>query len=277
MQVRLRTAASIAVLAMGTTIAVAPGVLSTATAAPAAPERTSVTAECAAARTALASARAGKAAAHHKVVKARKALHRAKQAHRPAAVRKAQKVLKKWRHRSAVRSHNVHVQAARVGYACSAPNSSARASGTGIKLDLLAIATGAAGKVLDQTQLTALLDALLPGASDQLSAGQVNALLSGFNAGAPSLDDLTILLGSVFSPEQLQALLDGSADPTVVLALTAHIIGELSGLSGVPVPGTLDASALQVIVDSVTGLFAGLLDSGTGGGDVFCTLLPLLC
>jgi hypothetical protein len=270
-------AASVAVLAMGTTIAVAPGVLSTASAAPAAPGRTSATAECAAARAALASARAGKASAHHKVVKARKALRKAKHAHRPATVRTAKKALKTWRHRYAVRSHNVHVQGARVGYACSAPNSAARASGAGIKLDLLAIATGAAGKVLDPTQLTALLDALLPGAADQLSAGQLNALLSGFNAGAPSLDDLTILLGSVFTPEQLQALLDGSADPTVVLALTEHIIGELSGLSGVPVPGTLDATALQAIVDSVTTLFAGLLDGGTGGGGVVCTLLPLLC
>jgi hypothetical protein len=270
-------AASVAVLAMGTTIAVAPGVLSTASAAPAAPDRTTATAECAAAQAALASARAGKATAHHKVVKARKALHKAKQAHRPATVRTAKKVLKKWRHRYAVRSRNVHVQGARVGYACSAPGSAARASGTGLELDLLAIATGAAGKVLDPTQLTALLDALLPGAFDQLSAGQLNALLSGFNAGAPSLDDLTILLGSVFTPDQLQALLGGSADPTVVLALTEHIIGELSGLSGVPVPGTLDATALQTIVDSVTGLFGGLLDGGTDGGGVFCTLLPLLC
>jgi hypothetical protein len=274
----LRTASSVAILAMGATLALAPAALSPAGAVPATAgaERTTVTAECAAAQAALSSARAGKARAHHKVVKARKALRKAKHTHRPALVHKAKRLLKKRRHRYAVRSHNVHVQAARVGYACSAPNSAARASGTGIELDLLAIATGAAGKVLDATQLTALLDELLPGASGQLDPAQLNALLSGFNAGAPSLDDVTILLGSVFTPEELQALLAGTADPTVVLALTDHIIGELSGLSGVD-PGTLDATALQTIVDSVTSLFGGLADGGTDGGGVVCTLLPILC
>ncbi len=282
MQVRLRMATSAAILAMGTSLVLAPGALGTASAAPApaAPERTTVTAQCAAAQAALASARASKAKAHHKVVKARKALRKARHAHRPVQVRKAKRVLKKWRHRLAVRRHNAHVQAARVGYACSAPTSAARSGGTGIELNLLAVATGAAGKVLDPTQLLALLDELLPGVSSQLDAGQLTSLLSGFNAGTPSLDDLTILLGGTFTPDQLQSLLAGSASPTVVLALTEQIIGELSGLSGVPVPGTLDTSALQTIVDSVTSLFGGLADGtgGTGGtGGVVCTLLPFLC
>src|SRR3954447_21143796 len=158
MQLRLRLASSVAILATGISLALTPGVLSTANAAPAAPGRTTVTAQCAAAQTALASARASRAKAHHKVVKARKALRRAKHAHRPVMVHKAKRSLKKWRHRLAVRRHNVHVQAARVGYACSAPTSAARGGGTGIELNLLAVATGAAGKLLDPTQLIALLD-----------------------------------------------------------------------------------------------------------------------
>ena len=282
MQVRLRVASSAAILALGTTLALVPGATGAANAAPAAPARTTVSAQCAAAQAALASAKASRAKAHHKVVKARKALRKAKHAHRPAQVHKAKRVLKKWRHRLAVRKHNVRVQYARVGYACSAPNSAAHAGGTGVELNLLAVATGAAGKILDATQLLTLLDDLLPGVSGQLDAGQLTSLLNGFNSGTPSLDDLTILLGGSFTPEELQSLLDGTASQAVVLTLVTQIIDELSGLSGVPVPGTLDTSALQGIVDTVTGLFGGLLDAGgtggTGGtGGVVCTLLPFLC
>lgn len=262
MQLRLRTASVTAILAMAASLTVVPGVLSTATASPA-PDRTSVTAECAAAQSALASARAGKAQAHRKLVKARKALRKAKHSHRPAKVRKAKRVVKTWRHRQQVRTHNVQVQSARVGYACSAPNSSARATGTGMKIDLIAIASGLTTGSIDLTQLTALLDQLLPGVGDQLEPGKLTALLSGFNSGALSLDDATILLGSVFTPEELSALLAGTASPDLVLELVEDVIAQLSGLAGgFPVPGSFDPTDL---FETLAGMFGGLDPTQLGG------------
>src|SRR4051812_38742758 len=204
--------------------------------ASAASSRAVVTDECANAQAAHAVAVSTKASAHRAVVKARKALRKAKHSHRAARIRKAKRHLKQANARYAARTRNEQVQAARVGYACSAPTSSARAAGTGMKLDLLAVATGSAGKVLDAAGLASLLDELLPGSSAALDPGQLAALLSGFNAGTPSLDDATVLLGSVFTPAQLAALLSGSPDPALVLTLVQDIVGQLSGLSGVPVP-----------------------------------------
>ncbi|MGY2876602.1 hypothetical protein ACVW00_003792 [Marmoricola sp. URHA0025 HA25] len=279
MFVRKRFVSTLATVAVTAALAVAPGLLQSANARVASPARASVTAECAQAQTGLALARSAQADAQHRVVKARKALRKARHTHRAAAIRKAKRHLRHAKARYAARTHEVHVQEARVGYACSAPNSSARAAGTGMQLGLLSVVTGAAGKVMDLSQLTTLLESLLPGVTSQLDAGQLNGLLSGFNAGAPSLDDLTVLLGSVFSPEQLAALLGGSADPTVVLALVEHVIEELSGLSGVPVPGTLDTTALQGILGTVTGLLGGLPagTGGGGGGGPLCTLLGIGC
>ena len=278
---RQRIVSTLAILAVTAALALVPGLASAGTAAPA---RAGVTEECAQAQTSLALAKSAQASAHHRVVKARKALRKAKHTHRAAAIRKAKRHLKHARVRYAARAHDTQVQTARVGYACSSPNSSARATGTGMKLSILSAATGAAGKTIDITQLTALLEDLLPGVTSQLDAGQLAALLSGFNAGTPSTDAATILLGSVFSPDQLLALLGGSPDPTLVLTLVQNLIGELSGLSGAPVPGGLDTTALQGIVATVTGLLGGLpaggTGTGTGGGlGPICTLLgvPILC
>jgi hypothetical protein len=208
------------------------------------------------------------------VVKARKALRKAKHSHRPAKVHKAKRVLKRWRHRYAVRTHNVHVQYARVGYACSAPTSSAHATGTGMELNLLTLASGLVPQVIDTTQLTTLLEQLLPGVTDHLDAGQLGALLAGFNTTGLSLDDATVLLGSTFSPDQLTALLGGTASPDVVLALAEDIVGQLSGLAGgYPIPGTpLDLTA---VVDTLVGILGTA--GGGGAGTVVCTLLPILC
>lgn len=281
MFVRQRIVSTLAILAVTAALALVPGLSQSASAGTAAPARAGVTEECAQAQTSLALARSAQASAQHRVVKARKALRKAKHTHRKAAIRKAKRHLKHAKVRYAARAHDTQVQTARVGYACSSPNSSARATGTGMKLSILGAATGAAGKLIDTTQLTALLEDLLPGVTSQLDAGQLAALLSGFNAGTPSTDAATILLGSVFSPDQLLALLGGSPDPTLVLTLVQNVIAELSGLSGVPVPGGLDTTALQGIVATVTGLLGGLptggTGTGTGGLGPVCTLLPILC
>ena len=256
MQRRNRIVSALAVIAVTASLAVVPGLAQSANASRAVPARTSVTAECAAAHAALASARANKRAAHRNLVKARKALRKAKQTHQPAKVRKAKRVLKMARHRYAVRTYKVRVRYARVGYACSSQNSAARAAGTGIELDLLATASGVVTQVIDLTQLNALLDRLLPGVADQLEAGKVSALLAGFNSGVPTLDDATILLGSVFSTEELQVLLDGTADPALVLELAEHVIGQLSGLGGgFPIPGAFDPTDL---FETFAGMFGSL-------------------
>lgn len=292
MHFRKRTLSAVLTLAVTASLAVVPALMEStaATAAPRPAARAGVTAECANAQTAWALARSTRAAAHRKLVRARKALRAANRTHQTTAIRKAKRQLRHAKVRYAARLHNERVQAARVGYACSAPNSSARAAGTGMKLDLLAIATGAAGKAMDLGTLTTLLNGLVPGVPDlasKLDAGQLNALLSGFNAGTPSLDSLTVLLGSVFTPDQLTALLaGGSVDPALVQMLLGNIINELSGLSGVPVPaGALDPTALQSVVTTVTGLLGGLLPAtttttgGTTGGTgtgVVCVVVPLV-
>ena len=279
MFVRQRTVSTLAILAVTAALALVPGLAQSASAGTAAPARSGVTEECAQAQTSLALARSAQASGQHRVVKTRKALRRAKHTHRAAAIRKAKRHLKHARLRYAARAHDTQVQTGRVGYACSSLTSSARATGTGMKLSILGAATGAAGKAIDTTQLTTLLEDLLPGVTSQLDAGQLAALLSGFNAGTPSTDAATVLLGSVFSPDQLLALLGGSPDPTLVLTLVQNVIGELSGLAGVPVPGGLDTTALQGIVATVTGLLGALPvgGAGTGGLGPVCTLLPILC
>lgn len=277
MQLTRRTASAVLTIAVTASLAAGPALVQPASAEGSYAARAAVTSDCANAQTAWALAKAAQASAHRAVVKARKALRKARHAHSATKIRKAKRHLKRAKHVYVARTHDERVQAARVGYVCSAPTSSAHATGTGMKLNLLAGATGAAGKVIDPTQLTALLEQLLPGVTSQLDAGQLTALLNGFNAGALSPDAATVLLGSVFSPDQLLALLGGSPDPTVVLALLENIIDELSGLSGVPVPSTLDTTALQGILGTVTGLLGGLLGGtagGTGGGGTVC--LPLI-
>jgi hypothetical protein len=269
MQARPRTVSALAIIAMAASLAVAPGLLTTASArptAPTAPARTSVTAECAAAQAALASARSSQAQAHRKVVKARKALRKAKKSHSPAKVRKATRVLRKARHRYRARTYDVRVQTVRVGYACSASTSAAHATGTGMKLDLLATASGIVTQALDLTQLKALLDRLLPGVAGQLDAGQLTGLLNGFNSGALSLEDATALLGGSFTPEEIQALVGGgTVDPALLLELAEHIVGQLSGLvAGFPVPGTFDPTDLTGLLQTFAGIF-GTLDASQLG------------
>jgi hypothetical protein len=264
MQLKNRTVSAVVSLAVGATLAVAPALLApaSATPAPSADARMTVTAECAAARTGLANAQSQKAAAHRAVVKAKKKLRKAKHSHRPARIKKAKRVLKKARHRYAVRSRAVNTQNKRVAYACAAPTSATRANATGQKIDLLVLATGTLTSLLDTTQLTALLDRLLPGVSGVLSPAQLTSLTSGFNTGPLTLDDATALLDGSFTPAQLTSILDGTASPALVLDLADHIISQLSGMAGgFPIPGSFDPTDL---LQTIAGVFGTLDPSQLG-------------
>jgi hypothetical protein len=278
MQLTNRRLSAVLTLAVSASLTVGLAILEPATAAaPSVAAGASVTQECANAQTALALARSDQARAHRKLVKARKALRKARHTHRAATIKKAKRHLKQAKRRYVLRTHNTRVQSARVGYACSAPNSSARAAGTGMKLNLLAVATGAAGKVIDIGDLTTLLNDLLPpDVASHLSAGQLNALLSGFNAGTPSLDSLTVLLGSVFTTEELTQLLGGSPDPALVERLVQNIIGAISGLSGVSAPA-LDQTQLDALIGDVSLLLGGLVTATTTGGSTGGTGTTTIC
>lgn len=255
----------LAIIAMTASLGAVPGVLQSATASPAGADgaRSSVTAECAHAHSVLASARARQVAAKKSVAKAKKSLRSAKKAHRPVKVKKARKILKKARVRYSVRTGVVRNANARVAYACAAPTSTTRAHGTGMRIGLLGLATGTVTQVIDLVQLNALLDRLLPGVAGLLGPAQQTALLSGFNTEGLALEDADLLLGSAFSPEQLQSLLAGTAGPDLVLALAQDVLAQLSGLTGgsVPVPGSFDPTAL---VETFAGMFGALDPSQLG-------------
>jgi hypothetical protein len=266
MSLRQRIVSTSAILAVTAGLAVAPGLVQSASARSAAPARSVVTAECAAAQSALTSAQASQAQAHAAVVKARKALRKAKRTHNAAKIRRAKRVLRKARARYAARTNDVNVQTVRVGYACSSTTSAAHASGTGSKLDLLATAGGIVPGGLDLTQLNALLERLLPGVAGQLTPGDLTALLDGFNAGPLSATDASALLGSAFSPDQILALVGGApVDPALLLALAQNIVGDLGWQTGLPaLPGSFDATDLTGLVQTLAGMF-GQLDASQLG------------
>jgi hypothetical protein len=253
-------------IAVTAALAAAPAILQPATAAVGsdAPARAAVTAQCAAAQVGVATAKKRKAKAHKKVVKARKALRKAKKTHRPARIKKAKRVLTKARHRQALRKRALNTANMRMAYACSSPTSAARAYGTGQQAALLVIGSGSPLDALDLTQLTALVDRLLPGASGVLSPGQLTSLLGGVNAAPLGLDGATALLGDRFSPAELQSLLGGTADPAVLFALAGQLAGQLSAMTGgaVPVTGSPDLTSL---LDLFAGM-AGTLDPTQLGG-----------
>ncbi|HEX2894659.1 MAG TPA: hypothetical protein VHO29_11730 [Marmoricola sp.] len=265
MELKKRALSVVVTMAVTASLAVAPALLEStaATATPNAPARASVTAECAAAHADLVTAKHQKLKAKKRLAQARKALRKAKHSHRPARIKKAKRVVAKARYRFQVRSNHVNVQRKHVAYACSAPTSATRAEATGGQTDMLVIATGASPLPLDLSQLTTLLDRIVPGVSAALTPGQLSALLSGFNIGALSLDDATALLGGTFTPTELQSLLSGAASPALVLELVQHIAGQLSGLTGgtVPVPASIDPTSLLQVIG---GLFGNLDASQLG-------------
>jgi len=266
MQLKKRAVSAVVSLAVTASLAAAPALLLPASAAqaPTADARTSVTAECAAAKSRLATAKTQKTKAARTVVKARKALGKAKKSHQAARVKKAKRVLLNARHRYAAKSGNVNTANKSMAYACSAPNSAVRANAIGQKTNLLALGAGTPTDLIGLSQLTGLLDTLLPGVSGLLSPAQLTSLLGGLNTGPLSLADATALLGGSFSPSELQSLLSGAASPAVLLELVQHIVGQLNGLTGnaLPIPGVTN---LTGVLDTIAGVFGALDPSQLGG------------
>ncbi|MBO9521955.1 MAG: hypothetical protein J7518_10505 [Nocardioidaceae bacterium] len=241
----------IAVAVATAALGIAPAIVSSASAG-------SVSAECQAARTAYATARSQQTAAGKAVAKARKALKKARHQHRPAKVRKAKKALRVATVRYQARVKATKSRGARMGYACSAPSSATRANGTGRTLALLALADGLDLGVIDLGQLTGLLERFLPGLADDLSPAQLSALLTGFNAVAGSglsLANAATILGGAFSPADLTALLGGAAGPELLSDLAEHLLGQLTGLGGLPIPGGFDPGD---VLETLSGLLGGL-------------------
>jgi hypothetical protein len=251
-----RVGSAVSVLAVTLGLTVAPALLTSADAAGSRSSATSL--ECTSAQTSLQQARSRQASAKAGVVKAKKALKKAKHAHahKAAKVRKAKKALKKARARYAAASRAVEGRVAERDYSCS-PTSPATGTGAGQKLSLLGLANGLAVGPISVSQLTTLLDQLLPGVADQLDAGQLTALLSGFNSGS-ALDPSSVLtlLGGGFSPGDVTQILSGAASPELLTELAGNLLDQLSGLAGgFPIPSGFDPTDL---VETFAGMFGGL-------------------
>ncbi|HEX4190174.1 MAG TPA: hypothetical protein VHZ06_04205 [Marmoricola sp.] len=258
-----RTQAAVSVLAVTVGLTLAPALLVTANATSsghASADLPASSAACASAEAALTHARTQQAVAKRAAVKARKALAKAKKAraHRAAKVRRAKKALKRADRRYVVASRSVasHSSAARSTCKTTAPATSS-ATGTGQELGLLGLADGASLGPISASQLTSLLDQLLPGAADSLDPSQLTAVLGGFN-GADGLDlvDAATLLSGILDPSQIGDLLGGSASPAELTSLVTDIISRLSSLGGgLPIPGGFDPTGLY---ETFAGMFGDL-------------------
>ena len=265
MHLGLRIASSVTLAALAASLVATPDLLSPASAAPApaaVAAAATETAQCAAARATWTDAKAAKARAHRAVAAARHELRKARHTGKPARIHKAKKKLKRSKHRYAVRSHSARTAYRAMSYACAAPTSTTRADATGQVLDLLVLATGTLGDAIDPTQLTTLVEQLLPGVSDVLSTEQLTALLDGFNRQNLSLEDATALLGGSFSTDQLQDILGGAASPALVTDLAEFLVAQLSEMGGgLPIAGPFDPSDL---LDTIAGMFGDLDPSQLG-------------
>ena len=260
MHLGLRIASSATFLALTASLVATPAVLSPASAAPArtitVAAAATESASCTAARTAWTAAKAKKAKAHAAVVRSRHALRKARHSGNPARIHRAKHRLQAAKHRYAVRTRTARGAHLAMSYACAAPTSTTRADATGQVLELLVQATGALGSVLDPSQLTTLIEQLVPGVSGLLSPEQLTALLGGVNVQDLSFDDAAALLGGSFSADQLQAILGGAAGPEVVQQLCDFLVGQLSEMAGgLPVGGPFDPSDL---LDTIAGMFGDL-------------------
>lgn len=164
------------------------------------------------------------------------------------------------------------VRHTRMGEICAAEHSAVKAYRAGKQLALLGIANGLDLTAINPDQLTALLEDVLPGVTAQLTDGQLTALLNGFNAaGALSPTDVLGIFGDLFSVDQVTAILGGAASPEVLTSLLDSLVGQLSGLGGLPVPDSLDLTAILATVTGILG--------SDGGLSTLCGLvpIPILC
>lgn len=246
-----RAQAALCVLAVTVGLTVAPAMFVTADA------RGAVGSPCASAQAVLAQAQSHQAVARQKVAQAAKALKKAKKAHdhRAAKVKKAKKAVAAANRGYAAAQSAVKIRQSQARSACANPAPNPQAASIGKKLSLLGLGNGLPVGVLDASQLTALLDQLLPGVASQLNPTELLSLVSGFNVG-PSLDPtqaLSLLTG-VLDPAAVTALLSGSASPEVLSDLISDIISQLSSLGGgLPIPAGFDPTDLWETFGGVFG------------------------
>lgn len=140
----------------------------------------------------------------------------------------------------------------------------------GSLLGLLATGFGKGGTTFSPTQLTNMLNGLVPGAASGFNPSQLTSMLGALNGGGLDASTLANLLGGQFSPAQLTSVLTGTAGTALLGNVIAQVMAQLAaaGGGGLALPGGLDTTALTGLVSTLTGLFAGL----TGGG-----VLPSLC
>jgi hypothetical protein len=202
-------------------------------------------------------------------LKAAKRLAKATASHESAKTRaelRASAVKAAKRYRTLVAA--TKVRHTRMGEICSAERSAVKAYRAGKQLALLGIANGLDLTAINADQLTALLEDVLPGVTGNLSEGQLTALLNGFNAaGTLSPNDVLGIFGDLFSADQVTAILGGVASPEVLTSLLDSLVGQLSGMGGLPVPDALDLTA---ILDTVTSILGS-----DGGLSTLCGLVPI--
>jgi hypothetical protein len=261
-----RARAALCALTITTSLTLAPALVSAASATDLPPAPT----DCSTAKALWLQAVHQQHVAHAAALAAAKAVAKSRALHQSATRQQALKNIqvaasrKYWAKVSASK-----IKHTRMGYACAAPTSAVKAYGAGKTLALLAIGNGLDVSSINADQLTALIEQFLPGISNNLDAGQLAGLLSGFNSG-PGLSptDVLGLLGGGFSPDQITAILGGVASPEVVTALLDTVLGQLSGMGGgLPIPTDLD---LAGILTTVTGIL------GSGGSlSTLCGLVPI--
>ncbi|GAB4008587.1 hypothetical protein [Nocardioides ultimimeridianus] len=253
--------------------------------APAGPARAADSAACTNAKDAAAHALHRERVTHHRLVKAKRALKKAKhsQHHRKAKVKKARKLVHKRtrQHHRAV----VALRHARAAQATACTNNGGGggttpdpAAGLGSLLGLLTAGlNGGSIPALDASQLTTLLDTLYPGASSSLNPDQLTAILNSFG-GASSLDPTTLtnLLAGLpgadqLDPSQLTGLLTGgSLDPSQLTALLTTLTGALGDLGATGLSNPADPSTV------ITELLGSLLGAQTDPAQALGTLLGAL-
>lgn len=273
--VSARAQSVICVLAVTVGLTVAPSLVASASAEQ---SRSAAVSACASAQAAQQQAKRAQAAAKAKVVKAQKAVAKAKKARKPAVVKKAKKALTKARTTYAAATRAYQNRGAQVRSACAKP-AVAPAINAGKKISLLGLGEGLDLDQISLTQLTALLENLLPGVTDNLDAGQLASLLAGFNAGT-DLDpaDALSVLNGVLPVGDITALLGGTASPEALTALIEDVIDQLSGLAGnLPIPGGFDPTGLWETFSGIfgnldpdqLGSLLALVTSAFGGGSSF--------
>lgn len=250
-------------------------------------------AACASAQSNVAKQKKAVTAANKAVTKAKKQLKKAKKS-KVSKAKKAKKVKKAKRNlkakQKALRSKKSSLSKAEKSRAsaCADRPVDEQAAGFGQLLALLTKATGsgvggASGTPVNAAQLQGVLGLLGQGAAvPALSPDTLTDILSGFNTSTLDPAVISELLGGMLSPDQVVALISGSADPAVLAGLFIQMFSQFSSLAGSSFPMPSDPAAFLELfstgLDALTGLLnpdqvgalLGLLAAAAGsGGEAF--------